>query len=243
MLTKNSSASLLNKEKLHDTQQYIKSAIEFKNKEKDLEKKAKLREEHQMIIDQQNHFDKMAKRYKDIFVAIDEKDKKIQASYRNLKPEIQNLALAESERYKSIEEVVKKQEDSNRKTRHEMEVEKINRRQYELNKFKAMNDYNLSIKQQNIMNNISNKKKMDNYIVMKDYIDNLQHSNVESNKKAKQQQELKQILDQQIKDNMNRKSKDRFLTDKEFYLNKPILDRMTYTNSSNQDEQERIISE
>ena len=49
----------------------------------------------------------MEKRYKDIFVAINEKDKKIQDSYRNLKPEIKNLALAETERYKSIEEVIK----------------------------------------------------------------------------------------------------------------------------------------
>ena len=49
----------------------------------------------------------MAKRYKDIFVAIDEKDKKIQDSYRNLKPDIKNLALAESERLKSIEDIIK----------------------------------------------------------------------------------------------------------------------------------------
>ena len=72
-----------------------------------MEKKARLREENQTIVEQQNHFDKMEKRYKDIFVAINEKDKKIQDSYRNLKPEIKNLALAETERYKSIEEVIK----------------------------------------------------------------------------------------------------------------------------------------
>ena len=119
---------------------------------------------------------------------------------------------------------------------------KIGRRQLEINNFKESNDYNLKLKQQNLVNNIINKKKMDNYIVMRDYMENLQNSNVESIKKTKQQLELKKILDQQVKDNMNRKSKDRFLTDKEFYLNKPILDRMTYTNSSSQDDQERIIS-
>ena len=97
----------LKHEKIQDTQAYIKNAIDYKSKEKELEKRVKLKEEQKMIVDQQNHFDSMAKRYKDIFVAIDEKDKKIQDSYRNLKPAILNLAIAESERYKSIDDIIK----------------------------------------------------------------------------------------------------------------------------------------
>ena len=59
------------------------------------------------MIEQQHHFEKMEKRYKDIFSAINEKDQKIQEVYRSLKPEQQNLALAESNRYKSIDETIK----------------------------------------------------------------------------------------------------------------------------------------
>lgn len=72
--------------KNYDTQEHLKNAMQFKSKEKELQRQAKIREEQHTVSEQQSHFDKMQKRYKDIFVAIDEKDKRIQDSYRKLKP-------------------------------------------------------------------------------------------------------------------------------------------------------------
>ena len=138
--------------------------------------------------------------------------------------------------------LLNKQEDSNKANRIDLEVEKMHRRQNDINSFKEMNDYNLKMKRQRQINGLLNKKKIDNYIVMKDYMDNLNHSHVEASKRSKQQLELRQVLDQQVRDNVNRKSKDRFLTEKEFYLNKPILDKMSCVQSPNQNDQERLIS-
>lgn len=106
-----------------DTNEYLKSVIIQKSKEKDLAKQAQLREEKQTMQDQISHFDKMAKRYRDIFTIIGEKEQKIQNSYMQLKPGHQNLALAETERDKSIEEIVTKQKLEKQVEREQYEAQ------------------------------------------------------------------------------------------------------------------------
>ena len=97
------------KKKLHETNEHLKSSIIHKNKEKQLEKQANLNEEKHTMKNQIQHFEAAEKRYKDIFVAINQKEKKIQESYQKLQPGCKNLALAEVEKDKSLELLLSRQ--------------------------------------------------------------------------------------------------------------------------------------
>lgn len=131
---------------MQETKEYLKSVMIQKNREKELAKQAQLREEHQTIQDQLSHFEKMEKRYKDIFVAIGEKDQKIQNSYTKLKPEIQNHALAESERDKSIDKIITKQKLDNQMDRDKYDQQMQKRKCDDIRHFKHFNDFSLNLK-------------------------------------------------------------------------------------------------
>lgn len=101
---------------------------------------------------------KAVNRYKDIFVAIDQKDRNIQNSYKKLQSGYRNLALAETERDRSIEELLSKQQVATKKTIDEYEIQAQNRRVNQLSNFKKFNEFNLNIKRQKNLNNTVNQK-------------------------------------------------------------------------------------
>ena len=198
-------------EKVHDTQECLKSAILHKTQEKELQKQAKLREEQQTMKEQINHFDKMEKRYRDIFVAINEKERLIQDSYRKLKPGCKNLALAETEKDRSIEEVISKQTRDNQNSIEKFEAHLKSRRDKSIEEFRNSNAKNLNIKKQRLLKNILSNKSAEDYIIMKDLMEKQLKLNEEKNKKAQIQRELKNTLDQQIRDKSVRQEKERIL--------------------------------
>lgn len=69
-----------------DTKEYLKQVMLQKDKEKMLNREAELKEGKQTIASQIQHFYNMEKRYRDIFEAIDHKDRKIQDTYMKLAP-------------------------------------------------------------------------------------------------------------------------------------------------------------
>lgn len=92
-----------------------------------------------------------------------------------------------------------------------------------------------------LISNSVNKANTENYIIMKDMYDNIVNKDRESTKKNKQKMELKHILDQQVRDKQEKAYKERFLTGKEFHLNKPILQKMSHGRDLSEDQQELII--
>ena len=120
----------------------------YKTQQKDLHKKADLEADHQMVQHQINHFDKMKARYKNIFQAISHRDKKIQDQYKNLTPEKRNLALAENDRDKSIEDLVNRQTLINQRTYDYHEQQKTQRKLAQMSYTKQFNNMNIQYKMQ-----------------------------------------------------------------------------------------------
>lgn len=76
---------------------------------------------------------------------------------------------------------------------------------------------------------------------MKDKMDKLASSQNEKLHKLQQKMELKHTLEQQIKDNANKKMQDKRMTEKEFYLNKPILQKMASGQIVSEADQDKIV--
>mmetsp|Transcript_6240 Transcript_6240/g.5363 ORF Transcript_6240/g.5363 Transcript_6240/m.5363 type:complete len:157 (-) Transcript_6240:243-713(-) len=144
--------------KLQENKEHLKSTIIYKSKEKNLQKQVKLCEENQTMINQIKHFENAEKRYKNIFTVIDQKEKKIQESYRNLKPGCKNLALAEVERDRSFEDIFSKQHQQIKKTRDEFDTKVMTKKQKDINDFKNFNEFNLNVKNQKNFNHDFNQK-------------------------------------------------------------------------------------
>lgn len=75
---------------------------------------------------------------------------------------------------------------------------------------------------------------------MKDMMDKMVYMDQQKNTKKMQQQEMKTILDKQIKDKFLKLKKERFLTDKEFALNKPIIHKMMLGRQITEDQQQEL---
>ena len=88
----------------------------------------------------------------------------------------------------------------------------------------------MKMKQHRNMNSLIANKKIDNYIVMKDYFENLQKTKEEVQNKFMKQNEFKHTLDQQVKDNVEKRNREKFLTEKELIFNKPIIQKMVSGN-------------
>lgn len=117
----------------------------------------------------------------------------------------------------------------------------LGQKKQDMSDLKSFNDMNLCIKKHKKMKSNINKKSAENYIVMKDMMESILKSSEEASQRLKQKQEMKQYLDGQVRDNYNKADKERFLTSKEFSLNKPILQKMSLGSPINEETQQQFI--
>lgn len=126
-------------------------------------------------------------------------------------------------------------------TLDQIEAQVKTRKCKELTDFKKFNEFNLRIKKAKHVKNSLSNKSAENYILMKDYVENMLKSKEETNMKNKRQKEMKEFLDQQVRDKHEIFDKQRFLTDREFGINKQILQKMSLGKHVDGKAQESLI--
>ncbi|CAI2362001.1 unnamed protein product [Moneuplotes crassus] len=222
--------------------EFLRSTILQKSQEKEMLLNSEKKEATQSMRDQIKQFDDAEKRYKDIFVAIDKKEQKIQQSYQKLQAGCRNLALAEVDKDKSLEDLVKKQNRQATKMREKYEHYLQKKKNKDLSDFKTYNALNLGIKNQKMTKNEFDKATTENYIVMKDMMEKMIRADEERNKKIKMQGELRQTLRKQMVEKKDQNERDfQYLNDKEFGINKQILLKMKRAKDVSLEDQQSLI--
>jgi hypothetical protein len=126
-------------------------------------------------------------------------------------------------------------------THDEIEDQLKTRKCKELTDFKNFNEFNLRVKKAKHIKNALSNKSAENYILMKDYVESMLKTKEETSMKSKRQKEMKEFLDQQVRDKYDNIDKQRFLTDKEFLINKQILQKMSLGKHVDGHAQESLI--